>query len=129
MIWLVRLISTWHRVRSTVSKWLVIGGLMLIAYGVAYWWKGLPHPTAILMAYTALGCLPLGIGLSLRSPANATTLSLSAASFVLSGVLQPLVFGFNPLNFVALLSLGLAWAGAVQSVARLRHLHGRRRGP
>jgi len=128
MIWLVRLVAAWQRVRSGVSQWLLRGGLALIAYGVVYWWKGLPYPAAILMTYSALGCLALGAGLSLRTPASVKTLSLSLACFVVSGVLQPLVFLFNPLNPVALLSLAAAWAGAVHTFARLRVLRAGRRG-
>jgi len=116
-----------QRGRSSASKWLVIIGVMVIAYGVAYWWKELPYSTAILTVCVALGCLSLGAGLYLRSPATTTTLSLAAVSFALSGVLQLVSFGFAPWQgMLGLALVVLAWGGAADSVARLRRL--RRKG-
>jgi hypothetical protein len=112
-----------QRGRATASKWLVIAGLLVIAYGVAYWWKGLPYPKAILIVCAALGCLPLGAGLYLRTPATTATLSLAAVSFSVSGLLQLVSFGLAPWQgMVGLILAILAWAGAADSVARLRRL-------
>ena len=107
---------------AKVSRWLVIAGLGLIAYGIAYYWKGLPYPVVMLMACSGYGTLVLGAGLSLRRPETTATLVLATVSFALSLVLllvtQPgSVFSFGLFAFIGMLS----------SFLRLRQRRGKAR--
>jgi hypothetical protein len=43
------------KVRSTASKWLLIGGLALIGCSVFYWWKGFLYPVGSMLMYSAFG--------------------------------------------------------------------------
>jgi len=114
--------AVWQRARGYVSSGLVIVGLMAIAYGLAFWWKGLPYREIMLLACVALGCLPLGLGLALRSPTAPATLALAAVCCALSGVLQLFVFSLTPFHPVGLALQVLAWGGAAQSYGRFRRL-------
>jgi hypothetical protein len=112
--------ALWQRARGYVSSGLVIVGLMAIAYGVVFWWKELPYRDIMLLACVALGSLPLGLGLSLRSPSGPATLALAAVCCALSGVLQLFVFSLTPFHPVGLALQVLAWGGAAQSYTRFR---------
>jgi hypothetical protein len=90
---------------AAVSRWLVMVGLAIIAYGVVYWLKGYPYPVVMLMVYAGYGSLVLGTGLALRRPETTATLVLATISFaaalVLLLVTQPgSVFSFGLLAFV-----------------------------
>lgn len=90
---------------ATVSKWLVMVGLAIIAYGVVYWLKGYPYPVVMMMVCAGYGSLVLGTGLALRRPETTPTLVLATISFatalVLLLVTQPgSVFSFGLLAFV-----------------------------
>ena len=112
----------WSRVRDAVARFLIILGLCAIGYGVAFWWKELPHWELVLLGCVALGSLPLGLGLGIRSRAGQAVLALAAVCCALSGVLQLVLFGFGVLQPVGMILQFLAWGGAVQSAARLRKL-------
>ena len=90
---------------AVVSKWLVMVGLAIIAYGVVYWMKGYPYAVAMMMVCAGYGSLVLGAGLALRRPETTPTLVLATISFaaalVLLLVTQPgTVFSFGVLAFV-----------------------------
>lgn len=104
--------TAWSRLRTrlaTVSRWLVIAGLGLIAYGVVYCWKGLPFPVVTLMVYGGYGTLVLGAGLALRRPETTPTLVLATICFAVSLVLVVVtmpgsVFSLALLPFFGMLS-------------------------
>ena len=116
-----RFIAFVLRARAFVCNALVLGGLAVIAYGGVYFWKGLPYRLLMLIGCVGLGCLPLGVGLSLRRRPGAPALVLATVSFALSGALQLVLFGggafAHPLGIILQL---LAWGGAVHSFSRLR---------
>ena len=90
---------------AAVSKWLVMVGLAIIAYGVVYWMKGYPSAVVMMMVCAGYGSLVLGTGLALRRPESTPTLVLATISFaaalVLLLVTQPgTVFSFGLLAFV-----------------------------
>lgn len=94
---------------ATVSKWLVMVGLAIIAYGVVYWLKGYPYAVVMMMVCAGYGSLVLGTGLALRRPETTPTLVLATISFaaalVLLLVTQPgSVFSFGLLALIGLLS-------------------------
>ncbi len=78
---------TWHKLVATISTWLVIGGLLLIGYGLLYWWMGFPYAVGIMLMYVVLGCLVVGAGLSLRRPETTTTLALATVGFATCGTI------------------------------------------
>jgi hypothetical protein len=90
---------------AAVSKWLVMVGLAIIAYGVVYWMKGYPYAVVMMMVCAGYGSLVLGTGLALRRPETTPTLVLATISFaaalVLLLVTQPgTAFSFGLLAFV-----------------------------
>jgi len=115
-------VDGWNRVRDGVARFLVILGLIAIGYGVVFWWKELPYREMVLLGCVALGSLPLGLGLGIRSGANQIVLALAAVCCAVSGVLQLVLFGFGVLQPIGMILQFLAWGGAVQSAVRLRKL-------
>jgi hypothetical protein len=118
---------TWLQARLTlVSRWLVIVGLGLIAYGVVSCLKGYPYPVVILMVYSGYGTLALGAGLSLRRPETTATLVMAtichAVSLVLLVVTQP-----GSVFSIALLPLVGALSGFIR--LRLRRANNRPKPP
>jgi hypothetical protein len=108
------------KLRSTASKWLLIGGLALIGYGVFYWWKGFPYPVGIMLTYSALGCLVVGAGLLLRRPETTATLVLGTASFAASGTILLAVCLPYPISPPYLLLILVCAAGTLRGLLRLR---------
>jgi hypothetical protein len=113
---LVKLMFYWTKLRARLavfSRWLVIAGLGLIAYGIVYCWKGLPYPVGTLMAYSGYGTLALGFGLSLRRPHTMAMVWLATISYAISLVLivvtQP-----GSIFSLALLPLIGVLAGAIK---------------
>jgi hypothetical protein len=109
-----------QRLRAALSNVLLFVGVWLIGLGIAYWWKGVPYPVAVLLAYSTFGCFALGGGLSLRRPETVATLVLATVSFALSTVLLIVVFVLPPWSPVAMALFAASLLATSSSYRRLR---------
>ena len=116
------------KLRGILSGLLTLVGLALIGYGIAYWWKGFPYPVAMLLAYSAYGCLALGWGLSLRRPDTIATLAISAVTCALSAVFLIALRVIPPWPPQAIALFLASCVGTASSYRRLqRRLEARKR--
>lgn len=109
-----------HRLRAVISKLLMLAGVALIGYGIAYWWKEFPYPVVVLLAYSTYGCLAFAGGLSLRRPETVATLVLATITFALSTVLLIVVFVIPPWSPLAMGLFIASCLGTLGSYRRLR---------
>lgn len=108
------------KLRAAVSRWLLIGGVLLIAWGIFHMLRGLPFPVGMMLFYSSFGCFLVGAGLSLRRPETTATLVLGIASFATSGTILLAVCLPYPIAPPYLLVIVVSAAGVLRGLVRLR---------